>query len=531
MKKPSKRPKNNSTKNKPAPLEELPQADQLLAVVRKQIVALFCDERGEPYARLKTVAGLQIIRLNSKDFQRWVGSVVWAAQKKVIAKETIGNLVRTLEGIACHAEASHPLFVRSAQSGSDFWLDWNGMQAIQILTDEWRVTDPPILFRPNKILQALPEPRSAGDIRRIFDFINLPDESERLLLLSYLITSCVPDIAMPIVIVHGPHGAAKSTFLRLLKQLIDPSILELLGTVRDQGELALQAHQNRLLCFDNLTYLPDWLSDCFCRIVTGETFAKRALYTDEDTHVLSYRRLLGINGINLVATRPDLLDRAVLFELVRIPEDRRISETALLKRFVGEAGDIFGGMLDALVRARSILPRLNFIKLPRMADFARWGTAAAIALGYAPDQFLEAYWRNIRQQTESVLENNPVAQAILRFLEIQNGQWSGDPTTLHRELAAVASELRIDPNGRDWPKAPNWLSRRLREIHPTLAAKGIVVEDNRSDDGRLIHLQRIEKNTDDADMSDGTVQYADNDGICGASEGQALAHDVGPTRV
>jgi len=42
--------------------------------------------------------------------------------------------------------------------------------------------------------------------------------------------------------------------------------------------------------FDNLSRMPDWMVDSFCRAVTGAASEKRALYTDGDSVLLSFRR-------------------------------------------------------------------------------------------------------------------------------------------------------------------------------------------------------------------------------------------------
>ena len=41
-------------------------------------------------------------------------------------------------------------------------------------------------------------------------------------------------------------------------------------------------------------------------------FSKRQLYTDDDDIIYHFRRCIGFNGINLRATKADLLDRAII---------------------------------------------------------------------------------------------------------------------------------------------------------------------------------------------------------------------------
>jgi hypothetical protein len=50
---------------------------------------------------------------------------------------------------------------------------------------------------------------------------------------------------------------------------------------REERELMIAANNGYLLAFDNLSGLPNWLSDALCRLATGGSFAVRQLYTDE----------------------------------------------------------------------------------------------------------------------------------------------------------------------------------------------------------------------------------------------------------
>jgi hypothetical protein len=51
---------------------------------------------------------------------------------------------------------------------------------------------------------------------------------------------------------------------------------------REERELMIAASNGYLLAFDNLSGLPNWLSDALCRLATGGSFAVRQLYTDDE---------------------------------------------------------------------------------------------------------------------------------------------------------------------------------------------------------------------------------------------------------
>ena len=138
------------------------------------------------------------------------------------------------------------------------------------------------------------------------------------------------------------------------------------------------------MAIDNLSRLPLWLSDALCSLSTGGGFATRALYTDGDEKTFDAQRPIILNGIDEVATSGDLLDRAIVVYLPRIPDTERRTEAALRQDFEGARPFILGATFDIVVQGLRKLPSVRRDWLPRMADFALWGCAVAPALGWTP---------------------------------------------------------------------------------------------------------------------------------------------------
>ena len=112
---------------------------------------------------------------------------------------------------------------------------------------------------------------------------------------------------------HGEPNSAKTTLLELIKMLVDPSITRTLTTKKDNAELSQLFSQNDIPYFDNLSRIEEWMSDAFCRAVTGDSISKRKLYTDSDSVFYTYMRPLVFSGVNLAATKADLLNRCYYF--------------------------------------------------------------------------------------------------------------------------------------------------------------------------------------------------------------------------
>jgi hypothetical protein len=125
--------------------------------------------------------------------------------------------------------------------------------------------------------------------------------------------------------------------------------------------------------FDNISRLSEWQSDLICRAVTGDGFSKRRLYTDDEDFIYSFKRMIGLNGINNVAEKPDLLDRSVLFRLPAIPLSKRMDEEELWKKFDELAPSLMGALFDTLSKAMQIRQSVNITGNYRMADFTSGG--------------------------------------------------------------------------------------------------------------------------------------------------------------
>jgi hypothetical protein len=120
---------------------------------------------------------------------------------------------------------------------------------------------------------------------------------------------------------------------------------------------------------------------------------------------------------------------------------------------------IVGALLDAVSMAFRNLPEVKLASLPRMADFARWVTAAEPALGWQSGAFLAAYYRNRGAAHELAIEADSVAAAVIEFMKVQD-DWEGAPSTLLQCLSALMTDQQL--NQRDWPKAAHSLSSRLK---------------------------------------------------------------------
>ncbi len=475
-------------------------AAALARLAMERCVELFHDQRGEPQAVVPLPEGRKILAIGSRQFSWWLGELAWKELGLAPSQEIIRTACLTVGASARFDGQEHALHVRSAWHNGCIWLDMDGSRAVRVKPGKWDiVAEPPVLFRSFAHQLPLAGPVRGGDLREVLRFVNLRGEDDKLLFPCYLVAAQVPDVPIVSLVVHGVQGAAKSSLLKVVKRLLDPSRVELRGGAANQEEFALAASQNRVLFLDNITSMPDWLSDALCRAVTGDGWSKRTLYTDEDSTILEYQGVVGVAGINLVADRPDLLDRSLILALEPLSAADRQPEETFWAEFGRARPRLLGALLDALAKAMEIRPTLMARDLPRMADFALWGAAAAEALGARAASFLSAYKVNVSRQNDAAVEASPVAQAILEMMAGRT-EWQGSPTELLAELQDVAVVLRLDTRCKEWPKSASWVGRRVNEVAQNLLALGIRAKPDRCGTRRWVAITKVSEDAVTADI-------------------------------
>lgn len=468
------------------------QADRLVKLVISNGVELFHDDLKEGFARVPVGNHWEVWRCRSRDFRGWMAGRFYQSEGKALGSEALSAALNVIEARARFEGQEHRLHNRVALREGTIWYDLadRDWRAVRVTSEGWEiVAAPPILFRRYSHQRPQPEPVRGGDLRDLLRFVNLRDQSQELLLLVYVVCCFVPEVPHPIPVLHGPQGAAKTTLFRMVRRLVDPSAVEVLSFPRDPAELVQQLSHHWAPYYDNVTEMPSWISDALCRAVTGEGFSKRELYSDDEDVVYQFRRCVGLNGVNVAARKPDLLDRSLLFALEPIAPVSRRPEETIWREFEAARPGLLGAIFDVLAKAMALRPSVQLPGLPRMADFALWGCAVARALGHSERDFLAAYEGNTEARNEEALQANPVAAMVVEMMEAQS-EWEGTPSELLADLEKLAEEHRVNTKAREWPRAAHSLSRRLNEVRPNLAAVGIAVTTRRDGRHRVVTIRK-----------------------------------------
>jgi hypothetical protein len=339
---------------------------------------------------------------------------------------------------------------------------------------------------------ALPRPER-GDpkeaparLAKLRPFLNL-DDKQWVLVRGFVVGMLRPRGPHAALVLTAEHGCGKSWTAEVLRELVDPNVANNRRPPKDERDLSIGARNGLVLSLNNLSGLQPWLSDALCTVLDGGGFATRELFVDSEEVIFAGARPAILNGIEDVATRPDLADRAIHLALRRMDESKLRAEDELRAEFRTTRPQIVGALLDAVSCALRQYAETKLDRKPRRLDFARWVEAAAPALGLERGEFLSAYIENRDGASAAALESSPFASAV-HVLIGEEGEWSGSAADL---LA------RVTTNDREklpaWPSTPRKVTSILRTFAPSLRANGIDFQEDGKDPRSRRTVYRLRK--------------------------------------
>lgn len=467
-----------------------PLPEPLAFLAPHGLAAVFTDQFQTAHVQICQPSQTAIYPADSDTVRAWLTRTLFLEDGKVPPVGRVRNFINLLAAFA--HEHRLELHNRSARSpdGTQVWIDLaDGTgQVAHVTAKGWQVIrQAPVLFHHYPHQQPLPLPERHGSLEGLSPFLSRLPQSDRLLVICWLVLAFLADMPRPILLVLGPHGSGKTTLCRLLRQLTDPADADALGR-DDRGDLPLTLRDHAVSIFDNLDALSVAETNIFCRAVTGLSLHRRRLFTDDRSFRASFRRAVMLDSLYLPSSRPDFLDRCLILDLERFAPEQRQRDHELNRRFQAARPTLFGGLLDVLSRTLANLDQVEQHHLSRLADFHLFGRVAAKALGHAPQDFDQAMAVALERQTQVAL-HDPLVQALVLFVQ-RMGQWQGEPQDLLKLLVATASNSGLK-RGADWPPSPAALGHRLRHLKETLARFEVTIGRPPRADTRRIHIQYV----------------------------------------
>ena len=471
------------------------QADRLveLAAGFELFRAVGDDETG--YAYIESEEKRETLPIESSKFRSLLKRAYWVKHQKAASTRALQGALGVIIGKAIYEGEEKPVFVRVGLHAGVIYVDLADEQqrVLHVTKGGWSIErDSPVRFIRPRGLQALPTPKEGGDIQRLRPFVNVEDGDDWILVLAWLTAALRPGFPCPILALHGEQGSAKSFTSKVVRSVIDPNVGDLRPQPGEARDLAIASKNSLVLCFDNISFLNREMADALCRLVTGGAFATRRLYSDAEEVLFEAKRPIILNGIPDLAAHSDLMDQMIPLTLPTIQASKRCTEKQLWSDFEEVRGEVLGGILDAVCCGLRNLASVHIEELPRMADFAAWGTAVEEALGCKPGGFMKAYTRSRRAATALTIEGSTMVKALRAFLLLRKAPFEGTATNLYQEMERSTVIANIVKGRRDWPKAPSSFGGKLRRHAPAMRQVGIRVTFERHSSKARTRTIRIE---------------------------------------
>jgi hypothetical protein len=240
------------------------QATSIVRLAAAAGVELWHTPAGEGYISVPVAHHLEHYPLTGRACRDYLTRLYYRDVRRAPNAAALQDAIATLSGMARFDGPQHEVYVRVAAWESRIYLDlcdpeW---RVVQIGEDGWAVvTDPPVRFRRPQGVVALPVPGPHGSIADLHRFLNVENDDDFVLVVTWLLAAFRARGPYPILAVMAEQGAAKTTTTRVLRRLVDPNESDVRRPPRNTEDLMIAATNSHVVAFDNLSRLPDELSD------------------------------------------------------------------------------------------------------------------------------------------------------------------------------------------------------------------------------------------------------------------------------
>lgn len=430
--------------------------------------------------------------IKSKKFHAFLG-VRYRELTRVLERPDYKELLAIKEEDAIHMQDNQTRIYRRVAGNMNqkivYFLSDPAWKSVIVTADGWRIgrnkkvkflryaTDKP---------QVLPQ-KGGNYLDLMLPKINM-DYDDALLYAIFLIQGLSRSSSHFLGIISSKAGSGKTTLTKQTMELIDPKISSVTLTPTSEEGFKTMLSNTYLATLDNTEPLSTAYSNILCAAITGSAEPRRTLYTTNDLTLLNLHNLILINGIDAIPRKPDLLDRALCFELKTISKKERKTDTEIWGTFNRDKPKILGAMFDALSKAMTILPTLRVAEKERMSDAHREMTAIAIALGIQQEEFQRILDKNRKKLQDAYATHNEFVDFVIAYMS-KHAKIDVSVTTLYKNMRE-----NIVGSDKFFPKSPSALSRKLNEEREAILLAGYKFESRKENDANYIKIWRVPKN-------------------------------------
>ena len=211
----------------------------------------------------------EYIRYPKRQLEQLTGAgiVLALTMRLSLKKSAVSAAIDEFEMRAICSRSTREVHVRVAADGDDIYIDladadWH---AGRVTAAGWSIVQsPPVRFRRSAGMQPLPFPACGMSIDRLRPFLNI-NGNDFVLVVAYLLAALRPGGPYPVLALIGEQGTAKTTLVRVLRSLIDPSTVPSSSLPFSGRDLSIAAHNSHIQAFENVSN--------FRRVCSGQAMA------------------------------------------------------------------------------------------------------------------------------------------------------------------------------------------------------------------------------------------------------------------
>lgn len=314
---------------------------------------------------------------------------------------------------------------------------------------------------------------NADPLVELLDRLNVPEEA-RLLVITWLVVSLMPEADRVLLNVIGGRSSGKSTLQTVLKDLIDPSYAPLTQDIpATPAKTYRLGEQDQVISLDNVEELTGKAQRALLELMAGRLTDISASKQAQPARIMLKHPVV-LNSAESVLTWPDLADRSVL---IRLPDMTSIDPH--FYRYLQNDASLHAAFTSLVWLLSYVGPNWSAFDVGTCANglehFGRIGKLIAPVMGRSKAEFDQQLEASLAYRFELEQEEMPVVEALRGVLAtVAEGEERLDLPV--KELLERLNDFRPDnADSQNWPRSPRQLGAKLNDASAVMAAYGIRV--------------------------------------------------------